>query len=121
MAALWTTVEPALPTAPPYPACPSLRELVIRPQRNRGRESSPFHSQHITHGGTCGKTRVVPQNRRPRLKPTEIGIAKYVCCCRPTAVAGTIRATGSTAGGALLVMASRFITPVQTPCYAQWS
>ncbi len=29
-------------------------------------------------------------------------------------------ATGSTSGGALLVMATRFVTPVQTPCHAHW-
>jgi vancomycin aglycone glucosyltransferase len=28
--------------------------------------------------------------------------------------------TGSTSGGALLVTATRFVTPVRTPCCAQW-
>jgi vancomycin aglycone glucosyltransferase len=29
-------------------------------------------------------------------------------------------APGSTSGGALLVMATGFVTPVQAPCCAQW-
>src|SRR3712207_561665 len=27
---------------------------------------TPFHFQRIAHRGACGKTRVVPHNRRPR-------------------------------------------------------
>src|SRR6059058_447947 len=42
---------------------------------------TPFHSQHIAHRGACGKTRVLPQNRRPRPECTEMGVAKCVCCC----------------------------------------
>ena len=39
------------------------------------RVSTPFHFQHIAHWGTCGKTRVVPQNRWPRPEPAEMGVA----------------------------------------------
>jgi hypothetical protein len=56
-----------------------------KPGRGRprhGKESTrSFHSQHIAHRGTCGKTRVVPQNRWPRPEPAEMGVAKCVCCC----------------------------------------
>ena len=48
-----------------------------------------FHFQHIAHRGACGKTRVVPQNRppvlrpggtpRPKAEPAEMGVAKCVC------------------------------------------
>ncbi len=50
---------------------------------------TPFHSQHIAHWGTCGKTRVVPQNHRPKPEPAEMGVAKCVCCCRRMGHAGT--------------------------------
>ena len=40
--------------------------------------STPFHFQHISQRGTCGKTRVVPQNRRPRPQPAEMG-ARHAC------------------------------------------
>ncbi len=35
--------------------------------------SNPSHSQAIAHPGACGKTRVVPQNRRPKPEPAEMG------------------------------------------------
>ncbi len=53
------------------------------------RVPTPFHSQHRAHRGACGKTRVVPQNHRPRPEPTEMGVAKCVCCCRRMGRAGT--------------------------------
>jgi NAD(P)-dependent dehydrogenase (short-subunit alcohol dehydrogenase family) len=43
---------------------------------------TPLHSQPIAHWGACGKTRVVPQNGRPRPEPAEMGAAERVCCCR---------------------------------------
>jgi hypothetical protein len=43
---------------------------------------TPFHYQLIAHREGCGKTRVVPQNPRPRPEPAEMGVAKCVCCCR---------------------------------------
>jgi hypothetical protein len=50
---------------------------------------TPCHSQRIAHWGTCGKTRVVPQNHRPKPEPAEMGVAKCVCCCRRMGRAGT--------------------------------
>jgi hypothetical protein len=38
-----------------------------------GRVPIPFHSQPIAHRGACGKTGVVPQNRRPGPIPTGNG------------------------------------------------
>ena len=35
-----------------------------------------FHFQLIPHPGACGKTRVVPHNRRPRREPAETGVAE---------------------------------------------
>src|SRR3954471_11741595 len=37
----------------------------------KGKEKTPFPFQRIAHGGTCGKTRVAPQNRRLRPGPAE--------------------------------------------------
>jgi hypothetical protein len=98
MAALSTTFEPALlkrvknfslraPSVAPREillgrryrrtGAPPLREEVVRPQRTtRGKENAtPLHSQRIAHRGACGKTRFVPQNRRPRPEPAEMGVA----------------------------------------------
>src|SRR3954454_15413731 len=36
----------------------------------------PIPLQHIAHRGACGKTRVVPQNRRPKPESTEMRVAK---------------------------------------------
>src|SRR3954466_363829 len=44
----------------------------LRPPRTtKGKEKTPFPFQRIAHGGTCGKTRVAPQNRRLRPGPAE--------------------------------------------------
>jgi vancomycin aglycone glucosyltransferase len=44
-----------------------VREEGVRPQWTKeGKDSRPFPLQRIAHWGACGKTRVVPQNRRPR-------------------------------------------------------
>jgi hypothetical protein len=42
-----------------------LHEGLVRPQRTiKGKErTTPFHFQCIAHRGTCGKTRMVRQNR----------------------------------------------------------
>ncbi len=54
-----------------------LRKEVVRgrnPRRKteaRGKIPTPCHSQRIAHRGACGKTRVVPQNGRPRPEPGE--------------------------------------------------
>src|ERR1700728_3057540 len=60
---------------PPGPAVPSYaahhrsaRRLAVR---RDGKERTLPHLQHITHPGTCGKTRVVPHNRWSGLEPTE--------------------------------------------------
>src|SRR3954451_7296796 len=39
--------------------------------REKDKEKTPFPFQRIAHGGTCGKTRVAPQNRRLRPGPAE--------------------------------------------------
>src|SRR5262249_20228193 len=64
---------------------PLLRAEAVRPQADdKGKKSiTPSHFKYIAHRGTCGKTRVVPQNRRPRPEPTEMGVAKCVCCPPP--------------------------------------
>ena len=41
------------------------RRLSVHADRER-KEANSLPLQRITHLGTCGKTRVVPQNRRPR-------------------------------------------------------
>jgi hypothetical protein len=56
---------------------------------------TPFHSQRIAHRGACGKTRVVPQNRRPRPEPTDMGVTKCACRCRRTGRAGTSNRWGT--------------------------
>jgi UDP:flavonoid glycosyltransferase YjiC (YdhE family) len=43
------------------------------------RVPTPFHSQHIAHRGPCGKTRVVPQNLRPKPEPAEIRDSRSTC------------------------------------------
>src|SRR5499433_2346717 len=48
--------------------CPSTAD-----DQEKGRASTPLHFQSIAHRGTCGKTRVVPHNRRPGPKSTEWG------------------------------------------------
>jgi hypothetical protein len=65
---------------------PLLRgEVSVHGGRSReGRIPTPFHSHRIAHRGACGKTRVAPQNRRPRPEPREMGVEKCVCCCRRT-------------------------------------
>ncbi len=68
----------------------SSREDYPQQRTIRGKESpTPFHSQHIAHRGACGKTQVVPQNRRPRPEPAEMGVATCVCFCRRPGRAGT--------------------------------
>ena len=58
------------------------------------RVPTPSHSQHIAHRGACGKTRVVPQNRWSRPELTEMGVAKYVCCCRRMGSRGDVEPRG---------------------------
>lgn len=38
--------------------------------------AEPLHSQRIAHPGACGKAPAVPENRRPRPEPTEMGVAE---------------------------------------------
>ncbi len=45
---------------------------------------APLRFQSIPHRGACGKTRVVPQNGRPRARTRGNGVAKCVCRCRRT-------------------------------------
>jgi hypothetical protein len=45
---------------------------IIVPASLEKGEHTPRHFQHIAHRGACGKTRVLPHNRRPRPEPTEI-------------------------------------------------
>ena len=59
-----------------------LRAWPWSPAAPERRGATPFHSQHIAHRGSCGKTRVVPQNCQPRPEPAEMGVAKCACCCR---------------------------------------
>ena len=57
-------------------ACPSTAD-------NKGKEvTHSFPFQFYSAQGACGKPRVVPHNRRLRPEPTEMGVAKCVCCCR---------------------------------------
>jgi hypothetical protein len=76
-----------------------LREELVRPQRtskSKGKESTiPCQSQHIAHRGPCGKTRVVPQNLRPKPEPADQGFAKYVCPGRHMGLAGRQTAGGT--------------------------
>jgi hypothetical protein len=72
------------PMVTPYASRRRLPKGRVRPQRI-GEMSvlTPFHSHYITHRGTCGKTRLVPQNcrpkiPRPRLEPVENGGTKCV-------------------------------------------
>src|SRR5205807_3300752 len=55
---------------------PPLREGVWK----GGYRSSPppIYTKH----GAFMKPRIVLYNRRPRPEPTEMGVAKCVCCCR---------------------------------------
>lgn len=52
----------------------ALREELVHPQRTTKarRLPTPCPSQDIAHRGACGKTRVVPQNLRPKPEPAEI-------------------------------------------------
>jgi hypothetical protein len=58
------------------------------PADDKGKETIPFPLQRIAHRGTCGKTRVAPQNRRLRPGHSETGVATCVCCCRRMGQAG---------------------------------
>ena len=65
--------------------CPSTAD-----DQGKGRvtHSSPLSTYSAP--GACGKTRVVPQNRRPRPEPADMGVATCVCCCRRTVLLGTV-------------------------------
>jgi hypothetical protein len=91
--------DPPGPTVPPYAARRRFaRRLSARSGRSRERRvPTPLHFQYIAHRGTCGKTRVVPHNRRPRPESTDMGAAKCVCCCRRMGARGR-RAAGGTRG-----------------------
>jgi hypothetical protein len=45
---------------------------IYNGQQKAGTTPTPCHSEHIAHRGPCGKTRVVPQNCRPRPAPAEM-------------------------------------------------
>jgi hypothetical protein len=52
---------------------------LVRTADDKGRELlTPFHFQRIARRGSCRKTGVVAQNRRPRPELTELGVAKCV-------------------------------------------
>jgi hypothetical protein len=53
--------------------CPSTAD-----NKGKGRVDTPLHFQYIAHRGACGKTRVVPQNGRPRPESTEMGVVECV-------------------------------------------
>jgi hypothetical protein len=71
------------------------------PDRRARRHFAPLayeNGKEVTHHfpfsiypaqGACGKPRVMPHNRRLRQEPTEMGVAKCVCCCRRMGRAGT--------------------------------
>jgi len=100
----WRPRVTGRPVDPPHPrrsgAAPKIllsRVTVVRtaswfhegtvrpttPDDINGAETTPLQCQRIAHGGSCGKTRVVAQNRRPRPEPAERGVATCVWCCRP--------------------------------------
>ena len=55
-----------------------LDEGLDRSPAKARRAPTPCHSQRIAHRGACGKTPVVPQNRRPKPEPAEIGRVRLV-------------------------------------------
>jgi len=68
--------RPSWADVPPYAARRRFaRRLSVHSGRQKAkarRLPTPCHSQRIAHQGACGKTRVVPQNRRPKPEPAEI-------------------------------------------------
>jgi hypothetical protein len=80
---------------------PPLREKLVRSsgrQKQRQGGFSPCHSQCIARWGACGKTRVVAQNRRPRLQPAELG-ARRACVVVDVWGRGDVEPVGT--GGAV--------------------
>jgi hypothetical protein len=58
--------------------------------------ATPRHSQRIAHGGACGKTQVVPQNRRPKARSPRSCWPATVPTCS-IRLPGRPRATGRNA------------------------
>jgi hypothetical protein len=76
-AATASASPPRLAAASPYAARHRFgRSLSVhsgqQKAKARRRLPVPCHSQHIAHRGPCGKTRVVPQNLRPKPERAEI-------------------------------------------------
>ncbi|WP_251744723.1 hypothetical protein [Frankia sp. AiPs1] len=59
-----------------------------------GKAPTLFHFQPIAHWGACGKTRVVPQNRRPRPEAAGTG-SRGMRVLSSTTRSGEVRRLGS--------------------------
>src|SRR5215217_6720586 len=64
-------------------ACPSTAD-------DEWKEPAPFPLQRIADRGPCGKTRVGPQNHRPRPEIHGNRSPKCVCCCRRPGLRGDL-------------------------------
>ena len=83
---------------PPVAARRFARRLSVYSGRPRGRRIlTPLHFQPIAHPGACGKTRVVPHNRRPGPESTDMG-SRNACVVADVWVARGRRTADRTRG-----------------------